>query len=170
MKVAIGGVLFELDCRRSAMSKSDSLNQVELLRTNIEGVMLFPPLPGGYDPLTASHDSLRAHGIFFPRPDGKRSPHALAKWMRMVHRVPRSDEEAARQRAHLLEKAGKLEPQIGVTHHWRGKRGASESGSNVIGKLERCVCAATRPGGKFMDSSYRVFSGASCINTVRLRA
>lgn len=111
------------------MSGINSSKYVDLLPTNIDGAKLFPPLPIGFDLLKASPDSLIAHGVMLPRPDGKSNPHGLAKWRRMVGRPPRSPEEADRQRSYLLNVGRKLDPQVGLTHHRRSEPGTVDGPS-----------------------------------------
>jgi Peptidase A4 family len=132
------------------MRENNSSKFVDLLPTNIEGVKLFPPLPIGFDHLTASPESLIAHGIMLPRPDAKSNPHGLAKWIRMVGPPPRTAQEADRQRAHLLDVGRRLEPQVGLTHHRRGARGSEEGVSSWNGASSTPPQGATWTGATAM--------------------
>jgi Peptidase A4 family len=105
------------------MPQKTSSKYVDLLPTNLDGVRLFPPLPDGFDPLTATQESLIAHGIFLPRPDVKSEPGRLAKWYRIVGRMPRGT-AAAKQ---LAEYSQRFEPQKGLTHYLRNPRRVTDA-------------------------------------------
>jgi len=55
------------------------------LATNLPGAMSALPPPPGFDPLTASDQSLDLYG-FPPRPDPAAAPDAYAEWLRVVSR------------------------------------------------------------------------------------
>ena len=53
----------------------------------VPNVVVYPPAPAGFDPLTASDNDLKRYG-FPPRPDAQKAPQAYRHWRALVS-VPR---------------------------------------------------------------------------------
>jgi hypothetical protein len=68
--------------QETPMPESAATNQ-----TAVEGVVIYPRPPAGFDPLTASNNELKRYG-FPPRPDAQKAPQAYRHWRALVS-VPR---------------------------------------------------------------------------------